>query len=69
MQCVTEYPKDNFAGSTEQFYKRFKLATPDLTTIGDLGPIIAISKGAKIIEKHFTLNKNFQGPDHSFSRF
>ena len=28
---------------------------------------IAVSLGADIIEKHFTLDKNMQGPDHSFS--
>jgi len=30
-------------------------------------PVIAVALGAKIIEKHFTLNKNFIGPDHSIS--
>ncbi len=29
--------------------------------------IIAVSKGAKIIEKHFTLDKTLQGPDHCAS--
>jgi sialic acid synthase SpsE len=28
---------------------------------------VAVSLGADIIEKHFTLDKNMQGPDHSFS--
>jgi len=32
-----------------------------------LVPLIAISMGAKIIEKHFTLNKNMDGPDHKIS--
>jgi len=32
-----------------------------------LVPLIAISMGAKIIEKHFTLNKNMNGPDHKIS--
>ena len=26
--------------------------------------ILSISLGAKVIEKHFTLDKNLQGPDH-----
>lgn len=30
-------------------------------------PIAAAAKGACIIEKHFTLNKNFEGPDHKAS--
>lgn len=34
---------------------------------GILVPLIAVAKGAKVIEKHFTLNKKMKGPDHSFS--
>lgn len=30
-------------------------------------PIAAVSLGAKIIEKHLTLNKNMKGPDHKAS--
>ena len=30
-------------------------------------PIIAVAYGAKIIEKHITLNKNYYGPDHRAS--
>ena len=29
--------------------------------------IVAVSMGANIIEKHFTLDKNMSGPDHGFS--
>ena len=32
-----------------------------------LGPTLAIGLGATIIEKHFTLNKKFRGPDHNFA--
>ena len=34
---------------------------------GIVAPIVAISNGAKIIEKHITLNKNMEGPDHKAS--
>ncbi len=30
-------------------------------------PIMAVAIGAKIIEKHFTLDKNMEGPDHKAS--
>lgn len=30
-------------------------------------PLTAIATGAKIIEKHFTLDQKMKGPDHSFS--
>jgi len=33
----------------------------------DLVPLVAVSRGAKIIEKHFTLNKKMKGPDHQIS--
>lgn len=36
-------------------------------TLGIEVPIAATALGAKIIEKHFTLNKNYKGPDHKSS--
>ena len=36
-------------------------------TMGSVVPIIATSYGAKIIEKHFILDKSLGGPDSSFS--
>jgi len=36
-------------------------------TQDDLAVILAVSLGAKIIEKHFTLNKKQSGVDHKFS--
>jgi len=32
-----------------------------------LVPLVAISQGANIIEKHFTLDRKMKGPDHHFS--
>ncbi len=36
-------------------------------TIGTVAPILAMGKGACIIEKHFTLDKNMEGWDHKVS--
>lgn len=36
-------------------------------TMGSTVPIVAVSFGAKIIEKHFILDKSIGGPDASFS--
>jgi len=36
-------------------------------TIGIMASIVAMARGAKIIEKHFTLDKKMHGPDHSGS--
>jgi N-acetylneuraminate synthase/sialic acid synthase len=30
-------------------------------------PIVAYTLGARVIEKHFTLNRSFKGADHAFS--
>lgn len=36
-------------------------------TIGDTIPVAAVAMGAKLIEKHFTLDRTLPGPDHSFA--
>ena len=36
-------------------------------TLGIEIPIAAVAMGAKVIEKHFTLDRNMPGPDHSAS--
>ena len=36
-------------------------------TIGSTAPIVAVTLGAKIIEKHFILDKSVGGPDSEFS--
>lgn len=36
-------------------------------TIGSTAPIVAVSLGAKVLEKHFILDKSIGGPDADFS--
>lgn len=36
-------------------------------TIGIVAPIMSLAKGVKVIEKHFTINKNLEGWDHKIS--
>lgn len=36
-------------------------------TLGVEAPLAAVSLGASVIEKHFTLDRNLQGPDHAAS--
>jgi len=71
MNCTSEYPP-NYAdmnlGVIDELKKRYDLIighsdhTPDIYT-----SIAAVAKGAKLIEKHFILNKLQKGPDQSVS--
>jgi len=36
-------------------------------TIGIFIPIAAVARGAKVIEKHFTISRKLKGPDHPFA--
>ena len=36
-------------------------------TLGPICAIMAVARGAKFIEKHFTLDRNAEGPDHAMS--
>jgi sialic acid synthase SpsE len=36
-------------------------------SLGELASIIAVTLGASVIEKHFTLDKTLEGPDHAAS--
>jgi len=46
--------------------KRYKTGFSD-HTISPLTPALAVSAGATVIEKHFTLSKFMKGPDHPFA--
>ena len=68
MHCVTDYPvrkKEANLKCIDNIKKDFKLVTGYSDhTLGVLAPTIAVTKGATVIEKHFTLNKKMKGPDH-----
>ncbi len=36
-------------------------------TLGHMAAIMAVARGAKFIEKHFTLDTSYDGPDHAMS--
>jgi N,N'-diacetyllegionaminate synthase len=69
--CVTDYPVENrFANLSciQTLSKVFKIPVGYSDhTQGIIAPVIAVSLGAKMIEKHFTLDKNMVGPDHKAS--
>jgi N,N'-diacetyllegionaminate synthase len=71
LHCNTEYPTpledvNLLAIKTIREAFRVRVGYSD-HTIGSEIPIAAVALGARIIEKHFTLNKSLQGPDHIIS--
>ena len=71
MHCVTDYPVEDKYSNLECINSLQKDLKLDIGysdhTRGVIAPLIAVSKGAKLIEKHFTLSKKMYGPDHSAS--
>ncbi len=72
LHCNTEYPtpdEDVNISAIQDLKQKF----PDYEigfsdhSIGEIGAIMAVSYGITFIEKHFTLDKNFLGPDHKAS--
>lgn len=71
LHCTTEYPcpfEDVNLRAMDTLRDAFGLPvgysdhTPGITI-----PIAAVARGARIIEKHFTLDRNLPGPDHQAS--
>ena len=71
LHCNTEYPtpfKDVNLNVLKTFKKVFRLDIGYSDhTIGDQVSIAAVAMGAKVIEKHITLDTRLRGPDHSTS--
>jgi len=72
LQCTSKYPCPIEAlnlGTIPEMDNRYKLSIglSDHSIEPSIGPVSAIALGAKIIEKHFTLDKNLPGPDHPFA--
>ncbi len=72
LQCTASYPAD-FRELNLQVIHSLRDRYPE-TVIGYSGhdnsismPLVAYSLGARIIEKHFTLNRALKGTDHAFS--
>lgn len=71
LHCNTEYPtpyEDVNLLAMKQMRTAFKKQVGYSDhTVGIEVPIAAVVLGAEIIEKHFTLDKNMEGPDHKAS--
>jgi len=71
LKCTSSYPApldEVNLKMIQKYSKDFDVLTGlSDHTIGDICPIIAVSLGARIIEKHFILDRSLGGPDASFS--
>lgn len=71
LHCTTEYPAPYNSVNLKAMLTlkkefRYKVGYSDHTTGIEI-PIAAVALGACVIEKHFTLDKNMEGPDHKAS--
>lgn len=71
LHCNTEYPtpfEDVNLNAMLTLKKAFQTAVGYSDhTLGIEVAIAAVALGAKVVEKHFTLDKNMKGPDHKAS--
>lgn len=71
MQCITNYPS-KIGSANVNVLRTYQKAFGCLTGYSDHSPghVVALASvvlGGRVIEKHFTLNKNDKGPDHPHS--
>lgn len=71
LHCNTMYPtpfEDVNLKAMETLKREFNVPVGYSDhTLGIEVPIAAVAMGARVIEKHFTLDKNMEGPDHKAS--
>lgn len=71
LHCASNYPADFSEVNLKAILtlkKAFKLPVGYSDhTLGIEVPIAAVAFGASVIEKHFTLDRNMEGPDHKAS--
>lgn len=71
LHCTTSYPcefENVNLNAMNTLHEAFKLPVGYSDhTLGNTVAIAAVAMGAKVIEKHFTLDKNMEGPDHRAS--
>ena len=71
LHCVSAYPtkeEDVNLKKMTSLREKFKCVVGYSDhTLGIKAPIYSVAAGASILEKHFTLNKNWEGPDHKLS--
>ena len=71
MHCVSNYPcqiESLNLNCLKTFKSKFNHSVGYSDhSVGNTGAILSVSLGAKVIERHFTLDKTLDGPDHKAS--
>ena len=71
MQCGAVYPLENKSANIkviQTLYQRFSCPVGFSDhTLGNTAAVVAIGAGATVFEKHFTLDKKADGPDHFYA--
>lgn len=72
LHCNTQYPTKpedmnlKAMNKLRELSPNWKIGLSDHSE-GIIAPLVAVGLGAEFIEKHFTLDKNMEGPDHKAS--
>jgi len=73
LQCTACYPVENYRDMNLRVIETYRKEFPDVVVgLSDhesgIGmALVAYTLGARVIEKHFTLNRAWRGTDHAFS--
>ena len=72
LQCTAKYPAPVSSLNLltiPWLHRRFGVAAglSDHSRTPTLAPVMAVALGARVIEKHYTLDNRLPGPDHSFA--
>ncbi len=71
LHCVSQYPTElqnvnlNYMKKLKECYQ-LPVGYSD-HTLGTVAPIMAVAMGASVIEKHITISRKEEGPDHFFA--
>lgn len=71
LKCCSQYPAHyedmNIAVIPDMMERFGKTVGLSDHSFGSLAPVVAVSMGAKVVEKHVCLNKEIESPDSGFS--
>lgn len=73
LQCTASYPVEQYSEMNLRVIETYRKEFPDCVVglsdheSGIAMALVAYALGARVIEKHFTLNRAWRGTDHAFS--